>query len=241
MSILLLQTPYYKVIHGLHGCCFPWYITQCIIYLYLSPMHCLLSNKLCYGDVNYVMGLKICMTRNSAVYQLIVHNQNPENCFLPRMCIAALKQCRGDQGLSIPPLQQHQFPGLCLKSWVGSSLLTGKILPWKQDLTSVLIPLCVWVPITTIKLTLRGWRWKTDLFSWQYPVKGPRVITLYYFVKFKVIGTTGGHCSGIKMCVVLPDYHCAEPSYLAVHLYAAAVHKLAVQVWFVKLGLIVES
>lgn len=43
------------------------------------------------------------------------------------------------------------------------------------------------------------------------------------------------------MCVVLPDYHCAEPLYLAVHLFAAAVHKQAVQVWFVKLGLIVES
>lgn len=83
------------------------------------------------------------MTGNSAGYQVIVHNQNPENCFLLRTCIAAVKQCHSDQGLSMPPLHQHQFPRLCLKSWVGASLLTGKILPWKQDLTFVLIPLCV--------------------------------------------------------------------------------------------------
>lgn len=29
------------------------------------------------------------MTRNSAVYLVIVHNEKPENFFLPRICIAA--------------------------------------------------------------------------------------------------------------------------------------------------------
>lgn len=47
--------PYYKVIHEIHSCSFPRFITKYIIYLHLFPMHCLLCSKL------HIMGMKICV------------------------------------------------------------------------------------------------------------------------------------------------------------------------------------
>lgn len=171
MSIVPLQAPYTRPCMEYTAARFFSSVYNKVHYLSVPVSHALLTLQ----EIVWYGGESPYMTRTSAGYQVIVHNQKPENYFLPRTCIAALKQCQRDRDCPSHLSQQHQFPGLCLKSWVGSSLLTGKILRWKQDLTSVLIPLCVWVPITIIKSTLRGWRWKMDLFFCNILSKDPEL------------------------------------------------------------------